>query len=90
VRGLIRSGWQRDGESRRLTLDVTVPPNTSAEVWLPGGARGEARVRESGVILDREQREGARRGAAVFVRAEEGWSIFDVGAGQYSFEVESC
>lgn len=36
LHGLIQSAWRRDGET--LTLDVTVPPNTSAWVHVPGTA----------------------------------------------------
>ena len=34
VRGMIVSEWKRDGD--KLTLDVTIPPNTTATVELPG------------------------------------------------------
>ena len=34
--GRIESGWKRDGE--RLTLDVTVPVNTSAVVHVPAAS----------------------------------------------------
>lgn len=36
VRGLIVSDWKRDGEKTRF--EVTIPPNTSAQVLLPNGA----------------------------------------------------
>ncbi len=37
VRGLIRSEWRL--EEGRFTLEVTVPPNTSADVRMPGGGK---------------------------------------------------
>ncbi|HEU4348316.1 MAG TPA: family 78 glycoside hydrolase catalytic domain, partial [Actinoplanes sp.] len=36
-RGLVASAWERTGDGD-LVLDVEVPPNTPAEVWLPGTA----------------------------------------------------
>jgi len=32
--GTLASAWKREGG--KLTLDVTVPPNTTATVWVPG------------------------------------------------------
>ena len=32
--GRVRSAWRVHGG--RFTLDVTVPPNTTATVWVPG------------------------------------------------------
>jgi alpha-L-rhamnosidase len=34
--GRIRSAWWREGD--RIRLEVTVPPNTTADVWVPGAA----------------------------------------------------
>ena len=34
--GKIVSAWKRDG--KKVTLDVTIPPNTTATVKLPGNA----------------------------------------------------
>jgi hypothetical protein len=38
VRGVIRSSWKRDGE--RVDMQVTLPPNVTATVYVPreGGA----------------------------------------------------
>jgi hypothetical protein len=36
VRGTIRSEWKRDGNA--FTLHVTIPPNTTASIFLPGRA----------------------------------------------------
>jgi alpha-L-rhamnosidase len=37
--GKIATDWKRDGSG--LTLSATVPPNTAAEVWVPGGSEGQ-------------------------------------------------
>ena len=46
--GLISSSWRKS--AGKFTLDVTVPPNTSATVWLP--ARVGAAITESGKAAD--------------------------------------
>jgi hypothetical protein len=44
--GPIESSWSvKDG---KFTLDVTVPPNTTAKVVLPGGAESDAKTVGSG------------------------------------------
>ncbi len=44
IRGLIQTHWERHGD--RLTLDVLIPPNTSAIVYIP--TNDPTTVRESG------------------------------------------
>ena len=67
--GTLATSWQLDGQSFRL--DVTVPPNTSAEVVLPD-ARVE-RVREGGHAIT-----GRQQGTDVVV---------PIGSGKYQFTV---
>ncbi|MDY7109841.1 MAG: family 78 glycoside hydrolase catalytic domain [Planctomycetota bacterium] len=88
VHGLIRSAWRRTEENGRFELDVTVPANTSAQVWLPVGTGRKTRVRESGVVIDRDARSGSRPGAPTFLRQKEGCDVLEIGAGEYSFEVD--
>ncbi|MFA5264302.1 MAG: family 78 glycoside hydrolase catalytic domain [Opitutaceae bacterium] len=72
--GLIASSWKiSDG---KFSLDVTVPPNTTATVRMP--AADAATVRESARTV----------GEAVgvkFLRMENGAAIFRTGSGQYHF-----
>jgi alpha-L-rhamnosidase len=88
VHGVIRSAWRRDGKDQSFALDVTVPANTSAEVWVPVGARGDALVREGGEVVGRKGQAAAGKSRPVFVRSAERCRIFNVGAGRYSFQVE--
>jgi len=74
VRGEIRSGWTREGE--RLTLDIVVPPNTTATVFVP--AADAAGVREGGRAI--EGAAGVR-----FLRFEEGRAVLAVDSGAYQF-----
>jgi alpha-L-rhamnosidase len=67
-------GWdRRDG---RLAVSVTVPPNTTATVLLPGAAIGK--VSESNRPL-------AAGNGIVSVRPDDGSISVEVGSGQYEF-----
>jgi alpha-L-rhamnosidase len=72
--GTITSDWKRQGDS--LTLDVTVPVNTSAMVYLP--AKDAANVTESGKPA--AQAEGVK-----FLRSEGGAAVYEVVSGSYRF-----
>ncbi|MBW6439061.1 glycoside hydrolase family 78 protein [Actinoplanes hulinensis] len=65
--GTLRSEWKRDGD--RLRLTVTVPPNTTAQVWVPTlGGRVAGTPRR-----------------ATFLRDEDGYAVYRVPSGTYSF-----
>lgn len=72
--GRIASRWKRGGGS--LSLDVTIPANTSATVFVPASAPGK--VTESGAPADGAT--GVR-----FLRAESGAAVFAVSSGTYHF-----
>jgi alpha-L-rhamnosidase len=65
--GLARSEWSK--HDRRFRMTVTVPTNTSAEVWVP--TRG-------GHVVDRPHR-------ATFVRIDGDYAVYRVGSGTYTF-----
>ena len=67
IRGKIVSDWKRDDE--KFTLNVTIPANTTATVFVPTKSR-EAVNQTSG---------------ATFLRMENGRAIFAVESGQYEF-----
>ena len=74
VQGRIASDWRVDGG--RLTLDVLVPPNTTAEVHVP--AAGARTVTEgSGPATE-------ARGVTL-LREGGGVAVFEVGSGRYRF-----
>jgi hypothetical protein len=81
VRGTIRCAWQQ--AHGRFTLEVTVPPNTRATVWMP--AESANKVREGGRSLS------ASRGAR-FLRQEPGTPaaparvVLEVASGTYQFQ----
>ncbi|MGE5611286.1 MAG: alpha-L-rhamnosidase C-terminal domain-containing protein, partial [Bacillota bacterium] len=74
--GTIASSWKVSGG--KLVMDVTVPVNTTATVYVPN-AKGAA-VSESGKAVE--------KAAGVTAKGIQGGaSVFEVGAGTYRFEV---
>ncbi len=78
IRGLIRSSWKlSDG---RFSLDVTIPANTTATIYLPTSDVDS--ILESGNAL-------AGVVGVKFLRTENGHSVLRVGSGKYSFTSSS-
>jgi alpha-L-rhamnosidase len=73
--GTTASNWTR-GDDGSLTLQLEIPANTTATVWVP--AREAAAVTESG-------KPAANAAGVRFVRAEGGAAVFEVTSGSYSF-----
>jgi alpha-L-rhamnosidase len=73
-RGTIRSAWTHEGD--RFTLDIAIPANTTATVYLP--AAGEASITESGQALD------SARGV-IWLGEKEGVAALSVDSGTYKF-----
>lgn len=76
IRGRIESGWRI--ENGVLTIDVTVPANVWADVFVP--TTRTADVRESGEVWKHEN--GNRLRAYI-----GGKAVYEVGSGRYSFTV---
>jgi len=74
IHGRIASQWKLDGDT--FTLEVAVPPNTTATVYVR--AKDASSVTESGQPA--AQAEGVK-----FLRAADGFAIFAVESGHYSF-----
>lgn len=70
--GPIKTDWKTNGG--KLNLAVTIPPNTSATIYVPG-----SNVTESGAPA-------ASAAGVKVLAAEAGASIFEVGSGNYVFE----
>jgi len=73
-RGRIAVEWRRDGGA--FSLDVELPPNTSAEVWVP--AESVSGVSEGGSPVERAP--GVR-----LLREERGRVVLAVDSGRYAF-----
>ena len=73
--GRIQCSWKHDGD--KLTLEITIPPNTTATVSVP--ARNAGRVTEGG-------KPASEAPGIKFIRYENGTAIYETGSGAYRFE----
>jgi alpha-L-rhamnosidase len=76
VRGPITTGWRR--ESGRLILEITIPPGTTATVFVP--AQRAEDVTEGGIAALTSPH-------ARFLRQEKGSAVFEIDSGKYQFSV---
>lgn len=76
VRGPITTEWRREGG--RLTLDLTIPPNTTATVFVP--AQRAEDVTEGGIAASTSPH-------VRFLRQEKGSAAFEIASGKYQFSV---
>ena len=74
IYGKIASDWSSDG--RTFTLNITIPANTTATVYMPAGDAES--VTEGG-------RPAMEAEAVQFLRMEDSKAVFAVGSGQYRF-----
>jgi len=72
--GPIRCAWRREGSD--IHLNVTVPVNTSATVYVP--ASDASQVTEGG-------KPAAHAPGVRWLRNEDGSAVFEVGSGDYAF-----
>ncbi len=77
VRGEIACSWRREGDE--FTLEVTIPANTTATVYVPGDGAGG--VAESGKLATTS--EGVK-----FLRQEGDRAVYAVESGKYKFSSE--
>jgi alpha-L-rhamnosidase len=75
LRGRIVSQWTR--QTNQLVMEVTIPANSTATVYVPAAQAGE--VRESGKAAAQAQ-------GVTFLRHENGAAVFAVASGSYRFE----
>jgi len=75
IRGKIVSDWKRDGG--KFTLQVTIPANTTATVFIPAKSAGD--VTEGGNAIPQVP-------DVKFLREENGRAIFEIASGSYEFE----
>jgi alpha-L-rhamnosidase len=75
VHGKIVSNWKREGA--KLTMDVTIPANTTATVYVP--AKNEGGVTEG-------DKPASKASCVKFLRIENGAAVYAVGSGNYQFK----
>ncbi|MEY4387901.1 MAG: hypothetical protein RLY20_3184, partial [Verrucomicrobiota bacterium] len=76
VRGEIASNWKRVGN--RLKLEVVIPANTTATVYLPAG--NVQPVKEGGRPVENSP-------GVLGVRTDNGKPVVEIGSGHYDFEI---
>jgi alpha-L-rhamnosidase len=76
--GRIVSNWKREGN--KLTMDVTVPPNTMATVHVP--------ARKAEVVMESEKPAGKAEGVK-FLKMENGAAVYEAGSGHYCFSSDT-
>ena len=74
IHGKIVSNWKREGQ--KLTMEVSIPPNTTATVYVP--AKNEGMVLESGKPV-------AETRGVKFLRMEKDSAVYEIGSGVYEF-----
>jgi hypothetical protein len=74
IRGRIASAWKREGG--KFTLNVTIPANTTATVFVPAKTAND--VTESGGVA-------AGSAGVKFLRTENGRAVYAVGSGDHEF-----
>ncbi|HWB91187.1 MAG TPA: family 78 glycoside hydrolase catalytic domain, partial [Puia sp.] len=72
--GLISSHWKRSGSI--FDLEVSIPANTTATVYLPVSA---------GAVITEGWKRIALRPDVHLVRHDSGWAVFEIGSGNYNF-----
>jgi alpha-L-rhamnosidase len=77
IRGPIESSWKLAGG--KFSLEVAVPPNCTADVYVPAKEADE--VTEGGDVA------GMDEGVSLD-RMEDGCAVFRIGSGHYKFEVK--
>jgi alpha-L-rhamnosidase len=74
IHGRISSAWKVDGDA--FSLDVRIPPNTTATVCIP--AKDASTVLESG-------KPAATAAGLKFLRMDQGRAVYQAGSGTYAF-----
>jgi alpha-L-rhamnosidase len=75
IRGKIVSDWKRDGG--KFILNVTIPANTTATVFIPAKSAGDVTVGGNAIPQVTDVK---------FLREENGCAIFEITSGSYKFE----
>ena len=74
VRGRIISNWRKRGA--QCVMDITIPANTTATVYVPGS--DPEKIMESGKKAELAE-------CVNFLRMDKGCAVYEVGAGRYIF-----
>ncbi len=76
VQGLIKSEWKKEADS--FKLQVSIPANTTAEIWLPA---------KENVIITEAGKNITASSEIKLLRTENGYAVIAAGSGEYNFAV---
>ena len=76
IKGKIVSDWKKEGN--KFLLQVTIPPNTTAEIWLPAKENENIRESEKSIGEVKELK---------LLRYENDCAVIAAGSGTYNFSV---
>jgi alpha-L-rhamnosidase len=76
INGTIASGWKKDGN--KLVMDVTVPVNTKATIYVPASAAAQ-------ISLDGQKLTASKD--VKIAGQEKDYVLLEAGSGNYSFTV---
>ena len=78
VKGVIKSAWHKQGNV--LTMNVSIPANTTATIYVPS---------ETAKFVTEGNKNISKRKEFSLKGEENGYVIFEVGSGNYSFNIKS-
>ena len=79
IRGRIASNWKIKKD--RFYLNVTIPPNTSATVYVPSRSAQEVFLIESG----KRKIPAGNIDGVEFLKTSKGYAVYSVSSGTYTF-----
>jgi alpha-L-rhamnosidase len=83
--GRIVSNWKREGQ--QLTMEVTIPPNTTATVYVPVAAKpGEDGPAKVATAVTESGQPASEATGVKFLRMESNSAVYAVGSGSYQFQ----
>ena len=100
VRGLVSSSWTKREERKKskdkgkerieesLTLHVTIPVNSEAQVYVPKAGLKARTVTESGTLVWQNGKYVAGADGITGAASEKEYVAFTVGSGSYAFELK--
>ena len=86
VRGPVRSAWSKKDNS--ITLKVTIPVNSDAEVSVPKIGLKNVTVTESGKTIYKNGRFIKGVSGIIAATETEDFVTFEIGSGSYSFNLQ--
>jgi alpha-L-rhamnosidase len=86
IRGTITSRWERQNAS--FIMNVSIPANTTATVWVPKDGRKNPTIKENGKSIWSAGKfqtgvDGIKSG-----NNKENYVVFNIGSGDYNFKVK--